>query len=66
MEYWPPPAKVPRPLKSVIPQVLKFLNPPVIKLFTPSLWLEMAASTVFTHGCFQQAYVHISEAIIID
>ena len=32
----------------------------------PPLLLEMAASAFFTHGYFQQARVHISEAIITD
>ena len=30
------------------------------------LQLEMAASAFFTQGYFQQAHVHISEAIITD
>ena len=47
--------------------VLKFPpQPPVLKLFTPPFWQEMAASAFFTHGYFQQAHVHISEAIITD
>ena len=42
--------------------------PPVLKLFTPPprLHLEMAASASFTHGYFQQAHVHISEATTTD
>ena len=51
------------------PPVLKFYPPPpVLKLFTPPppSRLEMAASTFFTHGYFQQAHVHISGAIVTD
>ena len=51
--------------------------PLVLKLFTPPppyshqtfyypLQLEMTASAFFTHGYFQQAHVHISEAITTD
>ena len=58
-----------KPPKSVTPSpVLKVFNPPpVLKLFTPPpLQQEMAASAFFTHGFFQKAHVHISEAIITD
>ena len=59
--------------KITLPQIG---NPPSPKIFYPpppspqtfysSLQLEMAASSFFTHGYFQQAHVHISEAIIAD
>ena len=57
-----PPAKV-------TPPVLKIFNlppSPVLKLFTTPFRLKMAASAFFTHGYFQQAHVHISEAVITD
>ena len=41
-------------------------NPPVLKLHLPPLRLKMVASAFFRHGYFQQAHVHISEAIITD
>ena len=52
------------PSKST-PLVLKIFNPhPSPQILTlPPLQLEMAASAFFTHGYFQQAHVHISEAI---
>ena len=56
----------PSPLAKVTPPVLKCLNPPVLKLFTLPLRLETAASAFFTHGYFQQAHVHVPEAIIAD
>ena len=34
--------------------------------YPPPNRLEMAASAFFTYGYFQQAHVHISEAIITD
>ena len=40
--------------------------PPFFKIFSTPLPREMAASAIFTHGYFQQAHVHISEAIITD
>ena len=51
--------------------------PPVLNLFTPApppspqpfyfpLRLEIDASAFLTHGYFQEAHVHISEAIITD
>ena len=59
-----------RPFQQKYPPVLKFFTPPppppILKLFTHPLWLEMAASAFFTHSYFQQAHVHISEAIITD
>ena len=63
-----PPAKAPPPPKSITPPVLKFFSPspPVLNLYIPPLQLEMAASSFFTHGYFQQAHVHVSEAIITD
>ena len=61
------------------PSVLKFFYPPpVLKLITtPSDWKQktwrceanviwMAVSKFFTHYYFQQAHIHISEAIIND
>ena len=39
---------------------------PSPQFFYSPLGLEMAASAFFTHGYFQQAHVHISEAIITD
>ena len=60
------------PSKSNPPQIG---NSPFLKIFTTSspqtfysspLWLEMATSAFFTHGYFQQAHIHISEAIITD
>ena len=56
------------PPKSVTPSVLNFFNPPPPspQTFYSPLRLEMAASAFFTHGYFQQAHVHISEAIITD
>ena len=63
-----PPAKV-TPLQignSPAPLILNFFNnSTVVKLFTP-LRQEMAASAFFTHGYFQEAHVHISEAITTD
>ena len=69
-ELLTPPSKS-KPPKLVIPSpVLKFFNPPpVLKHFTPPLRpppTGMTASPFFTHGFFQQARVHISEAIITD
>ena len=54
------------PPKLVTPLVLNFFKPPVLKRFTPPLRLEMAAPAFFTHGYFQQAHVHICEAITTD
>ena len=48
------------------PPVLKFFNPPSSQTFYSPLRLEMAASAFSTHGYFQQAHVHISEATITD
>ena len=64
----PPPAKL-TPLQIVTPPhapVLKFLNAPHPQTFYSPLRLELAASAFFTHGHFQQAYVHISGAITTD
>ena len=60
------------PSKSNAPQIGNppcpkiFYPPPVLKMFLTPLQLEMVASAFFTHGYFQQAHVHISEAIITD
>ena len=48
------------------PPVLTFFNATGPQMFYSSLRLEMAASASFTHGYFQQAHAHISEAIITD
>ena len=65
-----PPSKSNPPPKSLTPTpVLKFFNTPSLQTFyspPPPLWLEMAASTFFTHAYYQQAHVNISEAIITD
>ena len=53
----PPPAKV---------TPSKIGNAPSPQTFYSPLRLEMDASAFFTHGYFQQANVHISEAIITD
>ena len=56
-----PPAKVPPSPKIVYPP------PPYShQTFYYPLQLEMTASAFFTHGYFQQAHVHISEAITTD
>ena len=50
-------------------QTQNFLTPPPRHKHLPPpphLRLDMAASAFFTHGYFQQANVHNSEAIIID
>ena len=62
-----PPSKSnpPPPKKSVTLPVLKFFTPQFSNFLLPPL-TGMAASAFFTHGYFQQAYVHISEAIITD
>ena len=60
-----PPAKIPPPQIGNPPSP-KFLPPPQSSNFLLPLRLEMAASAFFTHGYFQQAHVHISEAIITD
>ena len=58
----PPPSKSdPPPLP---PLVLKFFNLPSPQTFYSPLQLEMAAYAFFKHDYFQQAHVHISEAII--
>ena len=56
------------PRKSTPLPVLKFLTrpPPSPQTFYSPLRLEMAASAFFTHGYFQKAQVHLSEAIITD
>ena len=55
-----PPAKVTPQIGNLTPsQSSNFCSP-------PPLQLEMAASEFFTHGYFQKAHVHISEAIITD
>ena len=41
-------------------------NPPSPQTFYSPLRLEMAAPAFFTHGYFQQAHVHICEAITTD
>ena len=48
------------------PPVLKFFNLPQSSNFLLPLQLEIVASAFFTHGYFQQAHVHISEAIMTD
>ena len=50
------------------PLVLKLFTPPPYshQTFYYPLQLEMTASAFFTHGYFQQAHVHISEAITTD
>ena len=57
-----PPSSAAPPL----PPVLKFFNKPSPQTFYSPLQLEMAASAFLTHGCFQQAHAHISEAIITN
>ena len=52
--------------KLVTPPVLKFFNLPQSSNFLLPLQLEIVASAFFTHGYFQQAHVHISEAIMTD
>ena len=68
-----PPAKVTSPPNIGTPQY-----PPVLNFFTPAppppspqpfyfpLRLEIDASAFLTHGYFQEAHVHISEAIMTD
>ena len=64
----PPPSKTNPPPNCYPPHapVLKFLNAPHPQTFYSPLRLELAASAFFTHGHFQQAYVHISGAITTD
>ena len=57
-----PPPKISNPPR---PKIF-YPPPPSPQIFNSTLLLEMAASVFFTHGYFQQARVHISEAIIID
>ena len=63
----PAPVKVPPQIGNP-PPVLKSLPtpPPHPQTFYSPLQLEIAASTFFTHGYFQQAHVNISEAIITN
>ena len=65
-----PPSKS-TPQQSVTSPVIKFFNPPFPPLKSSNfllhpLRLEMAASAFSEHGYFQQAHVHIFEAIITD
>ena len=60
-------------LSSPLAKVTSPSPPPLPPAPTPStqtfyspLRLEMTASAFFAHGYFQQAHVHISEAIITD
>ena len=57
-----PPAKVPPSPKIVYPPPPPYSH----QTFYYPLQLEMTASAFFTHGYFQQAHVHISEAITTD
>ena len=61
-----PPSKSNPPQIGKPPSPRTFIPLPVLKLFTPPFQLERAASAFFTHGYFQQAQVHIFEAIITD
>ena len=61
----PPSKSNPPPKKSVTLPVLKFFTPQSSNFLLPPL-TGMAASAFFTNGYFQQAHVHISEAIITD
>ena len=68
-EVLTPPPNRSNPLpKLVTALVLKFFNPlpPSPQAFYFPLRLGKTASAFFTHGYFQQAPVHISEAIITD
>ena len=59
--------KVPTPQIGSTPSPNFFLTLPLSPqtLYSP-LRLEMPASAFFTHGYFQEAHVHISEATITD
>ena len=63
----PPPSKSNSPPKLVTFPNPKIFNPLDLKLFTPpnSDWKWLLLH-FFTHGYFQQAHAHISEAIITD
>ena len=63
----PPSKSNPPPPKSVPPSPKIFYpHLPSPQTFYSPLRLEMEASTFLTHGYFQEAHVHISEAIITD
>ena len=61
-----PPVKVLPPQIGTSPPVQNFLIPHQSLNFLLPLQLEMTASAFFTHGCFQETHVHISEDIVAD